>query len=713
MPPTSKGDAGGAALFRAEREVPCDIDELRGRVQRFLSTVGPALDSVEGVLESWNGFREVSAMAQGLPERSSFRNVQIDPFTIQQPPPTVTEAEITQYIKKLSKADLKALQNEYELSFVDGFDYMRTVEDGAEAATPVASRIVHFSSEAADATADCAAAAGAGDEAGDLTKQLHPVSASLTTRAKELFESEGTAVKPLTVKPDGRIAESCAAAPPAASSQIHAAFSLEQMTPSAVASHERRGSSSSASPYSGLRARPLATEDADANERYTVEIEYDANHFLPSVTQRALRDSAGSAIMIVPGTHHASKVDATNQAVESSMMAPPLQSDSDGEADKAGADIQSFTTFSRMVLADEGRRLMSQRAKTESSVSAGESQAASAVGYHEGQTLEGSAGTDVLPPQTQPALPTALTPRAAPASTVPVKVMNSTDSVSTRDAFVRKRVHDILLANRVRATDAAVLGAAFFEKLDIAWNGAANQTMPVLQKLDDMICEASALLQTLEVMNHQAYRDRVMDPAQFLCVPRYSATCAAPDCHAAFTTTVTRVMCGRCGQIFCPSCCAERGLGPDIVCDGQQYSLGWEPLCRLCFQMCRSSQRKVVEARHQHLRIEAVSSYHVPEAGDGGEDTARCASTESLTLKQAVLFGADCNEKRCLSDGLSPFYVMDRTENENVELWDVLRYQYAKTQGSLRRGWQSAGGMAARAMQSAAQIVKKRGQALR
>ncbi|KPA84903.1 hypothetical protein ABB37_01355 [Leptomonas pyrrhocoris] len=694
MPPVSNGGSDGSDPSRVEHALPCDAEELHDRTHRFLSTVGPSLDSIEALLESWRRFRAVSATTNGLPEKSAFRTVQIDPFSIRQPPPTVAEAEITQYIKKLSKKDLKALHDEYELTCSEDFEYVRVGEDDAENASQAAARIVHFPSEVADANTD---------EEGDPTKHPLPPSVSPITRARALFESEATSVEPLHIKPDGRMTEVRSSAPPIASSELPPAFSLEQMSPSAVADYERKRSTSSDSSYSGPRARSPTTADTTATENYTVEIEYEPNHFIPSAAQRALRDGVGRGIMITPAPHRAPKTDTPSQATKDSKMAPVLQTDSDAEA-----DVQSFTTFSRIVLANEGRRLTSQRAKAEAWVGAESSPPARAVAYQENHRMEGEVDAGATPPRAaRSAIPAAAAAPAAPARTVAVKVMKSTIPVSTRDVFVRRRVHDILLANRVRAEDAAVLGAAFFEKLDDAWNSAANQTTPVLQKLDELLRESSALLHMLEVMDHQVYRERVMDPAQYLCVPRYSAACAAPDCNAPFSTTVTRVMCGRCGQFFCPTCCGERGLGPDVVCEGQRYSLGWEPLCRLCFQMCRDSQQKLLEERNQYLRIAAVSSYHDAEGGDSEEDAARRASADGLTLKQAVLFGAYCDEQKCLSDGLPPFYVMDRTANEAVVFWDVLRYQFAKTQGSLRRGWQNAGSFATHAVKNAAQMVSR------
>jgi hypothetical protein len=703
MERASNENTGNSRSWGAQHNIPRDAEELHNRAYQFMSAVGPTLNSVESLLDTWTRFREVSKVTTGLPEKSSFRTVKIDPFTVRQPPPSVSEAEITQYISKLSKDELKALNDEYELMCLEDFEYVQADEGKTDMSAQMAARIVHFVSEIVDADEE--------EGGGDPAKQQARLSVSPTSRATALFEGNATSVEALRVKPDGHLGEVFRAEPP----PTPPIFSLVQMSSSAMAAHERGSDAAPDSSYPfGLPSQLPTTAEAHPRESYTVEIEYSADHFIPSSIQRTLCEGAGGAVRITPGVYHMPQVDTPLKT------APPLQSDGDGEENTAEANIQSFTTFSRIVLANEGCRLKSQRAEAETQARTEKPQHAdSAHGENapsESRPAVAGVPSSLAPPAAATITATSSTtkPSAAPTNAVSVKVRRNADPASARDAFVRQRVRDILIANCVRAADAAALGAAFFEKLDSAWNDAANRTTPVLHKLENLLCESSALLHTLEVMDHKAYRERVMNPAQYLCVPRYSVTCAAPDCNAAFSTTTTRVMCGRCGGFFCPACCAERGLGPDAMCNGQRYSLGWEPLCRLCYQTCRDSQQTLVEQRTRQLLLTDAASHCDPaEVVDDEAEEARRASVDSLTLKQAVLFGAYCDEEGCLSDGLPPFYVMDCSANEGVAFWDVLRYRFAKTRGSFRRGLQSAGKMTTQAMQSVAQMVSARRATLR
>ncbi|KAG5496347.1 hypothetical protein JKF63_02649 [Porcisia hertigi] len=376
-------------------------------------------------------------------------------------------------------------------------------------------------------------------------------------------------------------------------------------------------------------------------------------------------------------------------------------------------EVRSFTTFSRMALANESFLRRSRHAEGVGSMflkTLGRVQA-----EPNGWTATAGAHRDADPTQVKKMSEAAAASAPSRDFSPPhAAAAENLDPTSGRSSFVRTRVRDVLLANQVRAKDKSVLCDAFVAKMDAALSAAAGQTTPVLERLHELLCESRALLRVLDVMDHQAYRERVKDPSQYLCIPRYSVACQALDCHTPFSATVTRVTCGRCGQFFCPSCCAERGLGPDVKCGGQRYSLGWEPICRLCFQMCYDSQRRVSEERKHVLMIESRPSGGRDAGGDANtRENSNHTTAAELNLKQAVLFGAYCDESHCLSDGLPPFYVIHCNDSETVDFWDILGYHFAKARGSLRRSWQNAGNLAAQAVNGAAQMMSRRRGALR
>ncbi|CAJ1991836.1 hypothetical protein conserved [Leishmania donovani] len=741
-----------------QHAVPHDAQELHDRTHVYLSSVAPTLDSIENLLASWNRFREVSSAAGKVPEGSSLRSVRIDPFTVLKSPPHISEAEIDRAVKRLTAKELKALHDEFELTCVDDFVYVNSDEgDEADAATSAqaATRTVHFADEAEgdrekgeDHDNGSGGTYGAGavqwERAGERTSSAlgaasPPPAAkataaladmSATSRATALFEGNTVTVDALRATVGGGGCGSGASSShflasdadplmPSDDAQTPPVISLEEMSPSSIAAvAAARGEATNDDASGPSSSRLAATFSAAANSASdlpagcTVELEYRTDHWIPSSTRRALQGEAGASITVTTAAMHTGTMHAMNMECSAAPAAENAAA-STTESDEDEDEIRSFTTFSRMALANHARRLGSRQAEEGASPHPTALQRAWTV--HESKTTGTEAYRDADTPRVtnRPVASATTAPSTTPLSSQPGGTAKA-DLARERNAFVRMRVRDVLLANRVRAMDTSVLGAAFFAKMDTAWNAAADQTTPVLQRLDELLCESSALLHTLEVMDHQAYRERVMDPTQYLCVPRYSVSCAVADCHTPFSATVTRVMCGRCGQFFCPKCCAERGVGPDVKCEGQRYSLGWEPLCRVCYQMCRESQQRVVEERNHVLMItnQPSNGGHAGEAADEERNACHAAAGE-LSLKQAVLFGAYCDEHRCLSDGLPPFYVIQRSANETVSFWDILGYHFAKTQGTLRRGWQNAGNLATQAVNSAAQMMSRRKSTLR
>ncbi|KAG5470276.1 hypothetical protein LSCM4_02971 [Leishmania orientalis] len=737
-----------------QRAMPHDAQELHDRTHAYLSSVAPALDSIGNLLAFWNHLRNGSAATGRAPERSSLRSVRIDPFTVLKSPPLISEAEIDRAVKRLTEKELKALHDEFELTCVDDFVLMHS-DEGGEADTAASARAavhtVHFAGDAGcdeeeDDDHHRSGGAGAMERKGaeERTSSTLDVASlapaakvvralsdmSATSRATALFEGDVVTLDALQAAAAGGCGRSGAssahflaldAAPlmPSADEQAPPVISLEEMLPSTIATSVSARGEAASNGAADLSSSPrlanisvAATSASDVTAGCTVELEYRTDHWIPSSARRALQGDSGSSITVTTAATHADTVDAGRAdggmlpASEDAVPASTTESDEDED------EIRSFTTFSRMVLAKEARRRRSQQEeKASPHPTAPQQPRVAPKGTTTGARAHSK--TDLPRAMERPVAPAAPAPSAFPSSPQSMAAAKP-DPTLERNAFVRMRVRDILLANRVRAMDTSVLGAAFFAKMDTAWNAAADRNTPVLQRLDELVSESSALLHTLEVMDRQAYRERVMDPAQYLCVPRYSVACAAADCHTPFSATVTRVMCGRCGQFFCPKCCAERGVGPDVKCEGRRYSLGWEPLCRVCYQMCRDSQQRIAEERNHVLMITNHSSdgRHIEWAA-GEERIAHHGSGEELSLKQAVLFGAYCDEHRCLSDGLPPFYVIYRSASETANFWDILGYHLAKTQGTLRRGWQNAGNLATQAVSSAAHLMSRRKGTLR
>ncbi|KAG5470692.1 hypothetical protein LSCM1_01938 [Leishmania martiniquensis] len=735
-----------------QRAVPHDAQELHDRTHAYLSSVAPALDSIESLLAFWDRFRDGSSATGRVPEGSSLRSVRIDPFTVRKPPPLISEVEIDRAVERLTAQELKALHDEFELTCVEDFVLMHSDEgdeaDGAASARAALHK-VHFADdtgcdedEGADqhhgGSADAMQRKSAEERIlsaveavsqGPAAKAMPALSdMSATSRATALFEGNAVTLDALGAAVGGGPGASPAhffaldAVPlmPSTDEQTPPVISLEEMVPSAIATAASTTGEATRSGASDLSSSSrLATIAAATNKASglptgcTVELEYRTDHWIPSSARQALQGDSGATITVTSATTHTGATDAVKAGGsplppgENAVPASTTESDEDED------EIRSFTTFSRMVLAKEARR---RRSRQEEEKRSRHPMAPPQPRMTPGsKTMSAEAHTMAGPPQTKKRAVAPTAPAPSASSSSPQSVVTSRPPPTLeRNAFVRMRVRDLLLANRVRAMDASMLGTAFFAKTKAAWKAAADENMPALQRLNDLVSESSALLHTLEVMDRQAYRERVMDPAQYLCVPRYSVACAAADCHTPFSATVTRVMCGRCGQLFCPKCCAERGLGPDVKCEGQRYSLGWEPLCRVCYQMCRDSQQRIVEARHNVLMITNHSSSGRHTEGTAGEErNAQHTSGEELSLKQAVLFGAYCDEHRCLSDGLPPFYVMYRSASETVNFWDILSYHLAKTQGTLRRGWQNAGSLATQAVSSAAHLMSRRKGTLR
>lgn len=538
------------------------------------------------------------------------------PFSVQHPPPQVTEAEVDAYLRALSAADRKTLFNEFELTHVDGFDLISDGDGAGEG----------------------------GDAAGDSAAPLPP---AVMTELRQ----------PTT----GSFSDASSTASPN--------DSLPAVVVESIAS---RGS---ATPRSAIPPPCM------------VEVEYTGGNWLnaESTTSRA----------------HAAPSD-------------------EGNGDP---DVQSFGRFSRKVLADGERRLQEQQR----------------------HPADGEFDPHLpLPPPASPATEAAQTgareggasdaAHADLASSPPAQATRSDGQEAAvleqaKTAFLRHRARDILMCNRVREADVEGITATVYGAARQEVRTAAASLSPALERLQVLLTEADTLLGGLTNMERGAIGNHVTDPAQFLLVPRYRAACSNLTCHAPFSAIVTRVVCGRCGQVYCPSCCRKRGVGPTIRTDGQAVSLGWEPLCDTCWRVCADSQRRIITERRLRRQLkdrdttEEGSETAAPGRSTVTSGTTTAATTaaevglredsepppaiENMTVKEAVLFGAYCDERKRLDDGFSPFYVITGQE-DGATFWDILAYRFATAQSAVRSGWQGAGKLAVDAVNGASKLAVRR-----
>lgn len=686
--------------------------ELHRRTQAFLSAADSTLESSEAAQEALQQTGSASSGQTGRRGRGSRAatmqwQISMDPFTIWRSPPSVSDAEVDAYLRSLSAKDLQRLWAEYELTQQNDFVCLPDGEGDEQ-------RAVHFEPPCSERDTSS-------------TEPAHvEISSPLldaTPAVQVACETKGGEGKNFFMEEERKSAEAMpVTVAPAADFVSSATVTIEPLhfTPRASMQAARFSST----PHISVAAdtpeveATLDPSSADLGPACTVEVEYTSDNWLAN-------SSAGPPLR--QSTSTAAKDDLSGDVPAETWGGGTVDSDTE-EDDGASDGIQSFLTFSRMTLA-KGRKNRAD-ASTDGAVSK----------KSESRTAAGLLGTTEQPPvppilqrgiedlrdlcfKRGPPAPLKTVPRSEPPLlTVPsqqdtVRPTLLKCSVAGRDAFVRTRLRDILLANKVRQGDVSSLTTGYRNKYQEDRKGLEGDVAPALQRLMVMVQEAKTLLQTLEIMEHKALHDMVSNPSEFLCVPRFSAVCASLSCGAPFSATVAKTMCGRCGQFFCLSCCSEQGIGPEIFSGGKAYSLGWEPLCDTCAAICCADQKRIMAQRRSQQLIGYTPSFHGSCAGQH-DGAPQVHSTElpsdgavnlgRMSVREAVLCRPPGDTGRCLEDGLAPFYVMCIGKDETAVFWDVVRYRLAKTQTSLRMRLQDAGKVALNAVSNAATFVNKR-----
>ncbi|CCW67750.1 unnamed protein product [Phytomonas sp. Hart1] len=284
-------------------------------------------------------------------------------------------------------------------------------------------------------------------------------------------------------------------------------------------------------------------------------------------------------------------------------------------------------------------------------------------------------------------------------------------------------VRNVLLLSKARERDELSLRRTIYKESEQEIAAVIAQCVPAMEQLLVLLKEVNSILPALNSLERSALSEHIEDPANFLLIPRHTLRCADFTCGAAFSTTVMRVRCGRCGQVFCPQCCQECGLGPDVCCGDQRVSLGWEPICSSCWRVCKEHQI-IFHQKHLHQCL-IKSSGHVDKcrvssavfssiyewSGNPdvlGHDTISSSQSSSRSttdgaVKQSpVEFSID---KR-LEDGFAAFYVVTGL-SELMGLNDSWTYRVAKMRGSLQCLWQRTGILARKVITNAAHQLKQ------
>lgn len=264
----------------------------------------------------------------------------------------------------------------------------------------------------------------------------------------------------------------------------------------------------------------------------------------------------------------------------------------------------SFEEFSRRMLCRQDKRLQLTRRRTErrrhdssrrdvvSAPAAADVSRADPAMASDARVVESAAVGEVT--------------NAAAATTTPTDSGFHGGTIES-DRALRACVRDMLLANKVRALQTEQLRQRLQCEVRRNSDAAARAEMSVIQQLLILQTEAQALMRTFGLYEQRQRRARAEELIQFLRVPRHRLMCASLACRASFSVTTTRMTCRRCGDIFCPKCCQERGIGPDTLCDTscgerKHVSLGWEPICKACWLVCANHQRRIVaERKRQRL----------------------------------------------------------------------------------------------------------------
>lgn len=370
------------------------------------------------------------------------------------------------------------------------------------------------------------------------------------------------------------------------------------------------------------------------------------------------------------------------------------------EAAPVSADTsstQSFEAFSRMVL---------QRGPCGGSVGPLEDESLTFPRHSRTE----SADTNLPSPVTA-ATQEALEARTESVAVVPKAAQMAAASAAQRRTkavqhFIRERVRSVLLANAVRKEVEERLTAQVHAEAARCIASVASFSADALNDLLQVTQALEELLHSLQQLERREVISRVGDCTQYLCVPRHATRCASLSCSVRFCATIKQVQCGRCGQYYCPPCTTECGVGPPVATQDGFVQLGWESLCRTCWQTCEQHQRQIAGQLQRETFFTATAPNHSPRrsSAECTEEVMGGDGLAPMTLREAVLFGAYCEDHRSLRDGLAPFYVVVADGAHN-SFWEVLSYRYAQLTGRFFCGLQSAGETGSKALLLAKQLA--------
>lgn len=616
-------------------------------------------------------------------------------YSALRPPPTVSEDEVNRAVAALTAEERKTLEGEFELTCLGDFEWVSDPDDP-------------FAAVAAVSPSLALPAAAPGEAHGAEGSSSLPPGFTLTPQ----LDSADSLL---------RQCQALTSAAPTERGGNAVGFVLEAM-PTA----EDDQDSDDIDSYQDSEENTFNQPRLPPTGACTVEVEYTMDRWaLDAQLSPALSHDSGDA--------------SGNGFTVPPFVPKPTSKAVDGDQEANGEVPLSFDKFSRLVLQQHEEEAIAR--------------------------LPASPADAVPQPPAQPPAQPAAQPVAQPAATTAVSATSAPSTAAEaqptrqrrrierqRAAFLRQRVRDVLMANKVEARehDRLALGILVDAHKDL--QAAAQTVQPVVERLAVLAKESEVLLSALDNLERSALSERLADRSQFLLVPRFRTTCNNLKCNRFFSPLVPRMSCGRCGQIFCLQCCQDRGLGPSVVCSGQNVSLGWEPLCRTCFTLCEESQRKVAAERRRRRLLgsadqqtqptQPVPAPEQPPRRDGGdqrmpqvifesditdddevreseEEVAKqrpcdtgspggpagipspSVGVDQLSVKEAVLFGAYCGETRELSDGLPPFYVASSAD-ETAAFWDVLTYRFSKLKGALLAQYQLTSLAAQRAVVGAA-----------
>lgn len=303
------------------------------------------------------------------------------------------------------------------------------------------------------------------------------------------------------------------------------------------------------------------------------------------------------------------------------------------------------------------------------------------VQHSEGEAPTASSTTISPPPAApRPAKVVAQKPTIVPAPAAAPKPPNKTSAAVpfspafTFDQFLYHRVEARLAVNRACA---ALLPGCVHHSV----RQVARAAWPALVDLQLYLREATELLDSLSLIRHEAIAAVVSDPGQYLRTPRYRLRCVG--CNREFGLSLPQKTCGRCGDWYCAKCLVASGVGPAVHCGDRDVSLGWEPLCQRCCDVCTVAEADVVRQRQQLLarrRGGVLGSVWRGIRGDGGDSNTNGEPLplDMMSVKNGMFLQGQ------LADGLAPFYVYS-AEDKTMPTSERFAYLMSRSQHAVSR----------------------------